>query len=128
MLILTSSRDVNETVNPTWDETHTVILPPVDRLEIAVYSKNILTSDEVDGTAIIDLSSGTRLRRKLADYQTHDVYLELEPQGRVLLRLTLEGEKEDVDFWFRRTNERLVRTRDTFLRSLTAKVFLKGLC
>ena len=113
---------MNESVNPTWDETHTVILPPVDRLEVAVFSKNLLTSDEVDGTAVIDLAVGTRLRKKLADYQTHDVYLELEPQGRVLLRLTMEGEKEDVDFWFRRTNERLIRTRDTFLRSLTAKV------
>jgi hypothetical protein len=62
------------------------------------------------------------LRRKLGDHQTHDIYVELEPQGRVLIRMTMEGEEEDVDFWFRRTNERLIRTRDSFLRSLTAKV------
>lgn len=86
-------------------------------------SKNLLTADDVAGTATIDLSLGTRLRRKLLDHQTHDVYLELEPQGRLLLRLTLEGEQEDVDFWFRRTNERLLRTRDGFLRSYTAKVY-----
>ncbi|KAJ3258354.1 hypothetical protein HK103_003642 [Boothiomyces macroporosus] len=119
---LLRSRVINETLNPTWDENFTVILPPVQRLEVAIFSKNLLTADEVAGTAIIDLSVGTRLRRKLLDHQTHDVYVELEPQGRVLLRLTMEGEEEDVDFWFRRTNERLIRTRDAFLRSLVAKV------
>ncbi|KAJ3300949.1 hypothetical protein HDV03_001573 [Kappamyces sp. JEL0829] len=116
------SRAINETLNPTWEETHAIILPPVERLDVAVFSKNLITADEVDGTAIIDLSVGTRLRRKLMDHQTHDIYVELEPQGRVLLRLTMEGEEEDVDFWFRRTNERLIRTRDSFLRSLTAKI------
>lgn len=89
---------------------------------MAVFSKNLLTADEVAGTAIIDLSPGSRLRRRLMDNQTHDVYVELEPQGRLLLRITMEGEQEDVDFWFRRSNERLIRVRDDFIRSLTAKV------
>ena len=120
---LIRTRAINETVNPNWDETHEVILPPITRLEVAVFSKNLLTADEVAGTAIIDLTNGTRLRRKLLDNQTHDVYVELEPQGRVLLRITLDGEQENVDFWFRRSNERLIRTRDDLLRSLTAKVF-----
>ncbi|KAI8904792.1 hypothetical protein EDD86DRAFT_212795 [Gorgonomyces haynaldii] len=119
---LVRTRAISDSLNPSWEETHQIILPPVTRLEVAVFSKNLLTADEVAGTAIIDLSSGTRLRRKVLDYQTHDLYVELEPQGRVLLRLTMEGEQEDVDFWFRRTNERLIRTRDDLLRSLTAKM------
>jgi C2 domain len=119
---LFKSRVINETLNPNWDESHSVILPPIERLEVAVFSKNLLTSDDIAGSATIDLSIGTKLRRKLVDLQTHDVFVELEPQGRVLLRLKLEGEEEDVDFWFRRTNERLIRTRDSFLRSLTTKV------
>ncbi|KAI8833018.1 hypothetical protein BC829DRAFT_408175 [Chytridium lagenaria] len=82
----------------------------------------MLTSDEVCGRATIDLGLKTRLRRKLADHHTHDVFVEAEPQGRILLRMTMEGEEEDVDFWFRRTKERLVRTRDDFLRSLCSKL------
>jgi hypothetical protein len=109
-------------LNPTWEETFSVILPPIQRLEVAIFSKNLLSADEVCGTAIIDLGIGSRLRRKLFDHQTHDLYIELEPQGRVLVRLTMEGEEEDVDYWFRRTNERLLRTRDSLLRSLTEKV------
>jgi hypothetical protein len=115
---------MTDTVNPTYNDSFQVILPPVLRLEVAIFSKNLLTADEVTGTAIIDLSPGSRLRRRIVDNQTHDVYVELEPQGRLLLSITMDGEQEDVDFWFKRTNERLIRVRDHFLRSLTANVFL----
>lgn len=109
-------------MNPTWDEIFTVILPPVERLEVSVYSRNLLTADDLAGVGLIDLSLGTRLRSRLVDHQTHDLYVELEPQGRVLLRLVLEGEQEGVGFWFRKTNERLIRTRDAILRLVTEKI------
>ncbi|TPX67091.1 hypothetical protein SpCBS45565_g03990 [Spizellomyces sp. 'palustris'] len=119
---LARSRAVSDTINPTWDETFQVILPPVTKLEVAVLSKNMLTADEIAGKAVVDLSRGTRLRRKLGDHQTHDVYVEMEPQGRVLVRFTMEGADEDVDFWFRRSKEKLGRTRDDFVRALTGKI------
>jgi hypothetical protein len=100
------------------------MVPPVNRLEVACFSKNLLTADEITGTAIIDLTAGSRLLRKLQDNQTHDVFVELEPQGRILLTMTLEGEQEDADFWFRRTNERLLRARNEFLRMLTENVLI----
>ena len=56
------------------------------------------------------------------DNQTHDIFVDLEPQGRILIRLTAEGNQEDIAYWFRRTNEKLIRTRDFFLRSLTEKI------
>ncbi|KAJ8328778.1 hypothetical protein QVD99_004525 [Batrachochytrium dendrobatidis] len=119
---LLRTRVIQDTVNPTWDETFQIIFPPISQLEIQCWSRNLITFDELIGTALIDLSSRTRLRRKLVDNQTHDIFVELEPQGRLLLRLTMEGEQEDVAFWFRRTNERLIRTRDDFLRSVVAKI------
>ncbi|KAI8903699.1 hypothetical protein DFJ77DRAFT_429222 [Powellomyces hirtus] len=119
---LARSRVISDTINPTWDETFEVILPPVTKIEVAVLSKNLLTADEIAGKATVDLSRGTRLRRKLGDHQTHDVYVEMEPQGRVLVRLTMEGADEDVDFWFRRSKERLGRMRDDFVRALTARI------
>ena len=111
-----------DNLNPSWDESYSVFLPPLQRLEVSVYSKNILSADSPAGTASIDLSLGTRLRKKLLDNQTHDIFVDLEPQGRVLIRLSLEGNQEDVVYWFRRTNEKLIRTRDFFLRSLTEKI------
>ncbi|KAI9009533.1 hypothetical protein BC832DRAFT_590887 [Gaertneriomyces semiglobifer] len=119
---LCRSRSISDTINPNWDETFEVILPPVSKLEFAVLSKNILTADELAGKAVVDLSRGTRLRRKLADHQTHDVYVELEPQGRLMVRLTMEGGGEDVEFWFRRCKERLARARDDFVRALNGRI------
>ena len=106
------SRYISDSLNPTWDETFECILPMVESLEVMSYSKNILADD-------------SRLHQKLEDQQTHDTYLELEPQGRILIRLTLEGGDEDVDFWFRRSRERLGRTRDVYVRALTAKVYIR---
>jgi Ca2+-dependent lipid-binding protein len=122
------SRYIADSLNPTWDETFQCILPLVDRLEIMTYSRNLITSDELMGQSSIDLGRLSRMKRKLEDHQTHDTYLELDPQGRVLIRLTLEGGDEDVDFWFRRGRERLGRMRDDYVRALTAKVCVDCLC
>ncbi|KAI8621915.1 hypothetical protein BC830DRAFT_1163383 [Chytriomyces sp. MP71] len=116
------TRVIADSINPIWDEAFTMLLPPITRLEIMVYSKNLITNDPLCGQASLDLSETSRLKRKLADHHTHDVFLELEPQGRLLLRLTLEGEEEDVEFWFRRAREKLGRTRNDFVRSLCTKI------
>ncbi|KAJ3080916.1 hypothetical protein HK100_010020, partial [Physocladia obscura] len=121
------TRYINETINPVWDETFATILPPVSHLDIYLYSKNLI-SDELCGKSVIDLSGKlSRLRQKLTDHHTHDVYIEFEPQGRGLVRMTLEGEQEDVDYWFRKSRERLKRTQNDLVRALTAKIspFLK---
>ncbi|KAJ3065481.1 hypothetical protein HDU98_011149 [Podochytrium sp. JEL0797] len=116
------TRVIAESINPVWDEEFTILLPPVTRLDVNVFSKNLITNDPLCGQATLDLGDKSRLRRKLGDHHTHDVFLELEPQGRVLLRLTLDGELEDVEFWFRRAREKLGRTRNDFVRSLSSRI------
>jgi hypothetical protein len=113
---------IKDTVQPTWDEKGSFILPPIQKLEVYVYSKNLVTADELVGASTIDLGQDSRLRKNLFDYQIHDVFCQLEPQGRVLLRLTMEGDSDDLAFWFKKTNETLIRTRDMFLRSLSDRV------
>jgi hypothetical protein len=147
---LAKSRVEYDSLNVSWDESFHCILPAVDKLEVLVYSKNLIASDELMGRAELDFtqlsslsSSSSELSRSnsdaggagavgglakmmravnLFDHQTHDIWIDVEPQGRLLLRLTLEGEDEDVDFWFKKSIERLGRTRDDFYRVLTAKV------
>ncbi|KAJ3127782.1 hypothetical protein HK098_005781 [Nowakowskiella sp. JEL0407] len=119
---LLKTRVIYDSVNPQWDETFQAILPPVNKLEVLISSRNMLATDQVIGRADIDIGKGTRLKNRLVDHQTHDVFVELEPQGRVLIRMTLEGEDEDVEFWFRRSKERLGRTRDDFTRALVSRL------
>ncbi|KAI8833020.1 hypothetical protein BC829DRAFT_437351 [Chytridium lagenaria] len=119
---LLRTKVMHDTVAPTWDETFTVLIPPVSRLIVTVYSKNMLMADEVCGRVVVDLGSRTRLRRKLEDHQSHEVFVEMEPQGRVLLRMTMEGDEDDIEFWERKTRERLMRTRGDFLKGLCSKI------
>ncbi|KAJ1566389.1 hypothetical protein HK405_010026 [Cladochytrium tenue] len=119
---LARTRAIPDSLNPTWDETFMTLLPPVPRVEVFVLSRNLVMSGELCGSGAIDLGPSGRLRSRLADHQTHDVAVELEPQGRLLVRITLEGEEEDIDFWFRKSRERLGRMQDDLLRSLCAKI------
>jgi hypothetical protein len=113
---------IKSSFNPRWDEKGSFFLPPVDKLEVAVYSRNLLTSDELVGTSIIDLGETSDLKKKLYDFQIHDVSCELEPQGRIMLRLTMDGESDHIAFWFKKTNELLNRTRDGFIRKIAEPV------
>lgn len=147
---LARSRIEYDSLNVSWDESFHCILPAVDKLDILIYSKNMISADEQMGRAEIDFAQLSALSSSssattsvvsrsnsdagvgglaktmravnLHDHQTHDIWIDVEPQGRLLLRLTLEGEDEDVDFWFKKSIERLGRTRDDFYRVLTAKV------
>ena len=96
--------------------------PPIDRLEIATFAKNLITADEVSGTATIDLSLKSKLRALLLDHQSHEILLKLQPQGTILLRMTLIGNDEDIEYWFKKTFQHLDRTRDTPIRQMTAKI------
>ena len=119
---LARTRVVYESLNPTWAESFRSIIPPIEQIYIEIYSKNKITADQLIGTSSVNLQKGYSLRNQLSDHHTHDVFIEMSPQGRILTRFTLEGDKEDVEFWFTKTKERLGRTKDDFARALTVKV------
>jgi hypothetical protein len=121
---LLRTRTVNDTINPSWDESFDCLIPLTDYLQIDVYSRNLLTSDEIIGQCKLAMNESSNLRKRLMDHQTYDIYLDLEPQGRVLVRLSMEGQGENVDFWFKRAKGVLLRTRNDFIRALTSKVII----
>ena len=124
---LLRTRVVYDTLNPTWDETFEILVSPSERLDIHVYSKNLLTSDDSIGLGIINLEAGSPIRNRLSDHQTHNISMDLTPQGRIFLRLTHEGEVEDIDFWFRKCRGTFRRTRQDLLRIIAAKVYILNL-
>ncbi|KAI8813334.1 hypothetical protein BJ742DRAFT_672735, partial [Cladochytrium replicatum] len=123
---LLRTRPNYDTLNPTFDEAFDVMLPEVERLEVGVLSKVgvvegvALSGDEVVGFGSVSLAGG--MRSKLLDHQTHEVWVDLEPQGRVLLRITMEGDGETVEYWFKKTNRRFIRNRNDLVRSLAGRL------
>lgn len=60
--------------------------------------------------------------RRFGDYLAHDLWLELDTQGRILVRVSMEGEKDDILFYFGRAFRSLKRAEGDMMRIFVDKV------
>lgn len=60
--------------------------------------------------------------RRFGDYLVHDLWLKLDTQGRVLVRISMEGEKDDIQFYFGRAFRSLKRAEGDMVRIFIDKV------
>ena len=59
---------------------------------------------------------------RYGDFLTHDLWLDLDTQGRILIRISMEGEKDDIQFYFGRAFRSLKRAEGDMTRIFIAKV------
>jgi len=116
--LVAKSSVVHDSLNPIWDETFQVSICPTTSLDIKVYNKNsnFLMENQICGTGTINFSSIYN------NHQTHDVWVELEPQGRVLIRLTKMGNSENLEFHLKQATHHLKRCRDDFVRAIVNRM------
>ncbi|KAI9485405.1 MAG: hypothetical protein EXX96DRAFT_513980 [Benjaminiella poitrasii] len=90
------TRTVYETLNPRWDQVFDIWLTDetVDVLAL-VYDEDVIGADEECGGVWFKLGPSY-----YGDFQTHELVLNFNPQGRLVLRISMEGEKDDIQFWF----------------------------
>lgn len=106
---ITRTRTVYETLNPRWDQEFDIWLSderPVDVLAI-VNDEDVITADEECGIVWFQLAP-----EYYNDYQTHELKLDLSPQGKLVLRVSMEGEKNDIQFWFGKAFRTLKRSEN----------------
>ncbi len=60
--------------------------------------------------------------RRFGDFLAHDLWMDLDTQGRVLVRVSMEGEKDDIQFYFGRAFRSLKRAEADMLRIFIDKV------
>jgi Ca2+-dependent lipid-binding protein len=89
---IVKSRVIYDNINPNWDETFQVLVRNVDKLDLQVFTKNNLFADELLASSSLDLKGNSELRRRIANHKAQDIFIDLEPQGRVYLKITNEGE------------------------------------
>ncbi|KAI8333569.1 hypothetical protein BC941DRAFT_433809 [Chlamydoabsidia padenii] len=102
------TRTVYETLNPRWDQTFDLWLgnETVSVLGV-VYDEDLLSAHDECGVAWFKLSP-----EYFDDYQSHELVLDLHPQGKLVLRITMEGEKDDIQFWFGKAFRTLKRAEN----------------
>lgn len=59
---------------------------------------------------------------RFGDYLAHDLWLDLDPQGRILIRVSMEGEKDDIQFYFGSAFRSLKRAESDMARIFIDKV------
>jgi hypothetical protein len=106
--MITRTRTLYETLNPRWDQEFDFWLSE-DAVDVCVVvnDEDMITADEECGVAWFTLSP-----KYNQIYQNDDLVLNLSPQGSLVLRVNVESEKNDIQFWFGKAF-RTLKTSDT---------------
>ncbi|KAG9095248.1 hypothetical protein FRC06_009982 [Ceratobasidium sp. 370] len=116
---LAKTKTIYDSASPRWEETFdiTVVENPL-WVMASVRDRQLVGSHDTVGRGYLCLDP-----RRFGDFLTHDLWLDLEPGGRILVRVSMEGEKDDVMFYFGRAFRSLKRTE-----SEMAHIFVNKAC
>ncbi|KAG6377689.1 hypothetical protein JVT61DRAFT_14458 [Boletus reticuloceps] len=119
---LVKTRTIYETLNPRWEETFDVSVDKPLWLMCSIRDRALVGQHDVVGRSFICLNPA-----QYGDFLTHDVWLNLEAanhghQGRILLRISMEGEKDDAQFYFGRAFRSLKRSEGDMTRIFIDKM------
>lgn len=107
-----------QTENPEWDEEFEITLPantPVT-LSTTVWEEKFGTHG-VCGRALVQLEP----RKFKHDGIPQEIYLDLDPQGRLLIEIAVESEREDAIFAMGRAHRALKRSQQRLTKLIVAK-------
>ncbi|KAM0747772.1 hypothetical protein T439DRAFT_304877 [Meredithblackwellia eburnea MCA 4105] len=117
------TRTLYETNDPRWDETFDVSVKGDLWLRATVYNRNLMDEHDIVARAFIHLNPP-----EFGDYLPRDVWLRLESvseqrlDSRLLLRISMEGEKDDIRFYFGRAFRFLKRAEGDMTRMIVDKM------
>ncbi|TDL26893.1 hypothetical protein BD410DRAFT_741178 [Rickenella mellea] len=111
------TRTIYETLDPRWDETFDISVDKPLWLMLSVRDRALIGKHDTVGHNYILLDP-----RKFGDFLAHDLWLDLDTQGRILLRISMEGEKDDIQFYFGRAFRSLKRAEGDMVRIFIDKM------
>ncbi|KAL0952399.1 hypothetical protein HGRIS_006675 [Hohenbuehelia grisea] len=114
---LAKTRTIYESLNPRWDETFDLSVEKPLWLMLSVRDRALIGKHDTVGRDYLCLDP-----RRFGDFLTHDLWLNLDSQGRVLVRISMEGEKDDIQFYFGRAFRSLKRAEGDMIRIFIDKM------
>ncbi|KAJ7938355.1 hypothetical protein B0H13DRAFT_1698484 [Mycena leptocephala] len=114
---LAKTRTIYETLNPRWDETFDISVEKALWLMVSVRDRALVGKHDTVGRAYLCLDP-----KRFGDFLAHDLWMDLDSQGRVLVRISMEGEKDDIQFYFGRGFRSLKRAEADMLRIFIDKM------
>ena len=120
---LAKTRIVYANLNPRWDETVDITTSGLLSVTATIWDWDVMGDHDCVGRTTIKLDPS-----HFGDYLPREYWLDLDTQGRLLVRITMEGEKDDIQFYFGRAFRGLKRTERDMSRKITDKVSCKCFC
>lgn len=116
---LAKTRVVPRTLNPRWDESVDVTVTGAVNVIATLWDYDTFGDHDFVGRTSLKLDPV-----HFSDYLPREFWLDLDTQGRLLIRVSMEGEKDDIQFHFGKAFRHLKRTERDMVRKITDKVSL----
>ena len=114
---LAKTRIIYRNLNPRWDETVDITTQGPLNIIATVWDWDAMGDHDCVGRASLKLDPS-----HFGDFLPREYWLDLDSQGRILLRVSMEGERDDIQFHFGKAFRTLKRTERDMTRQITDKV------
>ena len=114
---LAKTRTVYQSLNPRWDETIDILTTGPLNIIATVWDWDMMGDHDCLGRTSLKLDP-----RHFQDFLPREYWLDLDTQGRVLVRVSMEGERDDIQFYFGKAFRTLKRTERDMTRKITDKL------
>lgn len=114
---LYKTRVIQRNLNPRWDESFDVTVTGAVNMIATVWDYDTFGDHDYVGRTSVKLDPV-----HFSDYLPREFWLDLDSQGRVLIRVSMEGERDDIQFHFGKAFRHLKRTERDMVRKITDKV------
>ena len=113
---LAKTRIIYRNLNPRWDETVDITTQGPLNIIATVWDWDAMGDHDCVGRASLKLDPS-----HFNDFLPREYWLDLDTQGRILLRVSMEGERDDIQFYFGKAFRTLKRTERDMTRKITDK-------
>ncbi|KAF2792036.1 hypothetical protein K505DRAFT_308359 [Melanomma pulvis-pyrius CBS 109.77] len=114
---LAKTRVIYGSLNPRWDETIDITTTGPLNIIATIWDWDTLGDHDCVGRTSLKLDPS-----HFRDFMPREYWLDLDTQGRLLLRVSMEGERDDIQFYFGKAFRTLKRTERDMTRKITDKL------
>lgn len=118
---ISKTRVIYSNLNPRWDDSVDITTRGPLNIIATVWDWDTLGDHDYVGRTSLKLDPSN-----FSDFLPREYWLDLDTQGRLLLRVSMEGERDDIQFYFGKAFRTLKRTEREMTRKITEKVCMKA--
>jgi hypothetical protein len=114
---LHKTRVIYRSLSPRWDESFDITVQGAVNVISTIWDYDTFGDHDYVGRTSLKLDPV-----HFSDYLPREFWLDLDSQGRLLIRVSMEGERDDIQFHFGKAFRHLKRTERDMVRKVTDKL------